>query len=498
MRPDDGPDGSAAINIGQWNGSRARDFQNFAAMNKLDPNDPGTGLAFASRELHTTEAPALAALNAATTPEQANAAALSYFRPAGYTPKDPTKANNYATRLAYTNAIASGMVPQGTGSMPPRPIQMAQNGNGLPVSAAQIGALLGDPNTPPDIKAMAQELLAPKIMTNALGGASPIYQNRPNPAPPIFQGGVLQQQGPNSVPAVVSGPVGAPTNTIAPPVVAGQPPIPPAPPPMPPGAPGAATTAPAANAAAAVFGPGGVLGKIAGAQAATQAQNANIAAKQTAATTRYQQAQAEGPQLMAAAYPLRQLQAIVARNGGMLPSGEGSEQLMKGLSIANMLGTLLGHPIASEDSNLPTLELLKKYGMQAAQAQSQALGLHTNLGLESSEITSPNPALSGPANAHLIDNLVRLNQVAQKKAQFEHDLFLQNGQSPDSYDNATQLWQQATNGKNAIPLASAKFGHQYTNAKGEKRVIVPSTDQSGFSIYAPDDPAIADVGPRAE
>ncbi|MEJ0092827.1 MAG: hypothetical protein WDN46_05200 [Methylocella sp.] len=90
---------------------------------------------------------------------------------------------------------------------------------------------------------------------------------------------------------------------------------------------------------------------------------------------------------------------------------------------------------------------------------------------------------------------MRLNQVAQKKAQFEHDLFLKNGQGPDAYDNATAAWQEATTGKNAIPLASAKFGHTY-EYQGQKRVIVPSTDVSGFSVYSPDDPLVADAGPR--
>jgi hypothetical protein len=504
-RPGDGHDGSAAINIGQWNGPRAQAFQQFAAVNKLDPSDPQTGLAFASRELHSTEAPALAALNAATTPEQANAAALSYFRPAGYTAKDPTQSTNYTGRLALTNATAAslaaaaarangaGMPPGGAPGAPgpQAPIRVAQNGgNGLPVSAQAIGSLIGDPNTPPDVRAMAQGLLHPQMMTSATGGVSPIYQNRPNPAPPIFNAGILRDQTPGSVPAVVGGTPGAPTNTIAPPALAGAPL--PAPAAMPAGGTNTPPTTPN------VFGPGSVMGDLARQQQAVAAQGANTAAKQSAASARYQAAQDAGPQLMAASYPLRQLQAIMARNGGMIPSGEGSEQLMHGLSVANMLGTLIGHPIASEDSNLPTLELLKKYGMQAAQAQSQSLGLHTNLGLESAEITSPNPALSGPANAHLVDNLVRLNQVAQKKAQFEHDLFLKNGQGPDAYDNATTAWQEATTGRNAIPLASAKFGHQYTNAQGQKRVIVPSTDASGFSVYSPDDPAVADIGPQGK
>ena len=74
----DGSDGSDSVNIGQWNGSRAIDFRNFYQANKLDPSDPQTGLAFSKYELQNKPeyAGVVQGLNAATTPEEANAAAL--------------------------------------------------------------------------------------------------------------------------------------------------------------------------------------------------------------------------------------------------------------------------------------------------------------------------------------------------------------------------------------------------------------------------------------
>jgi hypothetical protein len=105
----DGRDGSDAVNIGQWNGSRAVDFRNFYQANKLDPKDPATGLAFARYELANKPeyAGIVQALNAARTPQDAQAAAIGYWAPKGYTAGNPQGAADFQRRLNYTKAIST-------------------------------------------------------------------------------------------------------------------------------------------------------------------------------------------------------------------------------------------------------------------------------------------------------------------------------------------------------------------------------------------------------
>jgi hypothetical protein len=125
----DGRDESSAVNIGQWNGSRAVDFRNFYTANKLDASDPQTGLAFAKYELQNKPeyTSVVSALNSATSPEEANAAALGYWSPKGYTKSNPQGAADWDRRLAYTRAIlgslaqAASAPPQGgPGASPPQ------------------------------------------------------------------------------------------------------------------------------------------------------------------------------------------------------------------------------------------------------------------------------------------------------------------------------------------------------------------------------------------
>jgi hypothetical protein len=426
----DGRDGSDSVNIGQWNGACAQAFNKYAADHGLNPNDPKTGMAFQAQELHSTEAPSLAALNAARTPEEANAAALGYYRPAGYSSKDPTHSAGYNDRLDYTKQIAAAlMAPNGmlanassfTGSTPqipaahqeianallnrspqPAPTRMAQNG--MPVSPQAYAAVMADPNISGEVKHMANELVHPQIYETATGQMVPSYQYQPAGAP-IVNKGVRVDQTPNSVPAIIGGNPNAPTNTVVPPQVAGQPSSIAQPGALQPG-----------QSAAQIFSPSGVMGQMRQGQAQTDAQVAATAAKSAAAQQRFQKTQEEGPMLIAASYPLRQIQGLIEKNGGVLPSGSGAESVMGKESLANMIGSALGHPLTSEDSNLTTLELLKKYGVQVAGAQAQSLNVHpTNLGLETAEHTSPGTSLSGPANMHLVDNLVRLNDLAQRK-----------------------------------------------------------------------------------
>lgn len=51
VNPRDGRDGSDSINIGQWNGPRAKAFQEFAKAKGLDPRDVNTGMLYARAEI---------------------------------------------------------------------------------------------------------------------------------------------------------------------------------------------------------------------------------------------------------------------------------------------------------------------------------------------------------------------------------------------------------------------------------------------------------------
>jgi hypothetical protein len=503
---------------------------------KGQKGDPGYG----------SEASSGRALMAAQTPQDATNAAVGYERPQGYSAAHPENSLAYGKRLTMAQALMghAGQAPAAapaaiagairTIQSPSGPIQVDARGNALdpatgrptqapaqafaptqspmggsPMQSApqapmaprapmqvaqnspayspqQLGAMAADPNLPEAMRAHAMSLTQPTMATDANGNVSPIYQGQRTGAP-IFQGGRAIQQGTDSVPGVVSGPINAPTTTIAPPVVAGAPPVAggglPSNAPTPPGTPGQPNSA----GGAPWMRPGSVVGDMIAQKQQNDAQGAAVQAAAAANQARYQKTQQEGPALLQASYPLRQIQGILEKNGGQLPSGEGSQNVMGAASLTNMVATLLGHPLTADDSRLTSMELLHKYGTQIAQTQAASLGVHpTNMELQSAGETSPGTSLSGPANLHLVDNLVRLNSLAQKKAQFEHDYYLSHGSGPTAYDNFTQDWQKQISGPNAVPLS--KYGRNVTLKDGSKAMYVPSTDPAGFSLFRADDP----------
>lgn len=129
VNPKDGRDGSDSIGIGQWNSSRAQDLLKFAATNKLDPKSLQTQLEFANWELNNTEKAAGDKLKSAKSLDEANSAAVSYFRPAKAGPQ----------RLNYARA--------------------AFNDTGVGFDKANSDALvktiLDDPSLNPQVKAAA-------------------------------------------------------------------------------------------------------------------------------------------------------------------------------------------------------------------------------------------------------------------------------------------------------------------------------------------------------
>ena len=86
----DGRDGSDSINIGQWNAERAAAFKKFAADNKLDINDPATGMKYAKAEIDGVIPYSISGLSpefkarlmaAKTEAEAADIMTRGYFRP---------------------------------------------------------------------------------------------------------------------------------------------------------------------------------------------------------------------------------------------------------------------------------------------------------------------------------------------------------------------------------------------------------------------------------
>lgn len=346
--------------------------------------------------------------------------------------------------------------------------------NGLPVNAHSIDMFMTNPNVDSETKRLAMGMIEPKIMADATGNSyiSRQFQPPAQGSSPFFAGGAAGPVIAGVAPSYVGGTPGAPTQTIANPGFAGV---------------NRGNNA-GPTATPNLAGPGSVGGDIAAQQGLTAANIEAQKAKSAAAQQRYQQTQTAGPALMTQAYPLRQVQAILDKNGGNIPTGEGAEHVQGAASLINMISTALNHPLTNDESRLTSMELLHKYGTQVAASQAEALGLpHTNAGQEAATSVAPGTGLSQPADAHLVDNLIRLNAVAQKKNQFEHDYYLKNQGRPDAYDNFTQDWQGQISGAKAIPLS--KFGRDVTMKNGKPGVWVPSTDPSGFSLFAKDDPA---------
>jgi Phage tail lysozyme len=205
----DGSDGSDSVNLAQWNGSRAIDFRNFYQANKFDPMDPQTGLAFVNYELKNKPeyAGVVQGLNAATTPEEANAAALGYFAPAGYTKANPQGADSWTKRLNYTRAI-SGAMAQGAGGAPQAaaaavPAQGASQA-GVQPNSPRLG-LDGQPVGPNGAAAPPVRLASAGAMPQP---DTPPVQGAP-PAPIVAAGAQPQPQG-QPAPQPGAAPPGAP------------------------------------------------------------------------------------------------------------------------------------------------------------------------------------------------------------------------------------------------------------------------------------------------
>lgn len=128
LRPTAVGDNGTAYGMAQWRGPRYEALQGFAG--ERDWRDPNVQAQFIAHELDTSEAYAAEALRNAQSVDEAAAAAMHYFRPAGYSRSNPTAGDGYDQTLAYAANIAqqmgveAGYMPQvQEASAPPPPSQ---------------------------------------------------------------------------------------------------------------------------------------------------------------------------------------------------------------------------------------------------------------------------------------------------------------------------------------------------------------------------------------
>lgn len=128
----DGRDGSDSINIGQWNGPRGAAFRQYAADNKLDPNDPMTGLKYAKAEIDGVIPYSVSGLspelkdklkNAKSEKEAADLMTRYYFRPK-YTEGESSfrqgSASAILAKYGEPEDPVAAAVNQATGVAPPQ------------------------------------------------------------------------------------------------------------------------------------------------------------------------------------------------------------------------------------------------------------------------------------------------------------------------------------------------------------------------------------------
>jgi hypothetical protein len=197
--------------------------------------------------------------------------------------------------------------------------------------------------------------------------------------------------------------------------------------------------------------------------------------------TTYQKARSLAETARNSSYPLHQLQAVLESHNGVLPTGKGAADVLDASSMLDMVKTYLGQQPSGEDSTMTGVQLLNKYGTQLAQAAAQMAHVNpTNFGMETAEKTNPSVGLNNAANVHLVDNLARLNDLAQRYAGAQQNWF-EDPSHGRSFSGFQRAWQNALDQQ---PLPLSKFPVKTKPGKdGNAYDYLPSTARSGFSWY---------------
>jgi hypothetical protein len=222
-----------------------------------------------------------------------------------------------------------------------------------------------------------------------------------------------------------------------------------------------------------------------------QAANENAAARDQLEATRknwadqYGQAQTNLNTARGQGYTLQSLQAIIDKNGGKLPTGPGADDLAAVQSIGNLVATLTGHPISSEDGNDTSVQLFNKYGTQVASALASRFNQNpTNFDFSTIMKASPSTELGGPTNVHLIDNLSRLNDLDQEYNQNLQTYYRSHGGDLSGFNDyfRHQIGQDDQDPLNPNARILSKFPvKSITRSDGSTIDKLQSTNGSGYS-----------------
>lgn len=166
-------DGGTGIGIAGWRDpspgqGRKTGLMNFAQQNGADVYDLGTQIKYLDHELRTSEAGVGRRLAQAQTPEQAASAFISFERPAGWSPENPSGGHGYASRVANAHALAGAL-----GGAAPMPLP--ENNGFTLATSAQAAAL---PPVDPATMGLAGMFAAPVAAPDPFGTAvSTAFQN---------------------------------------------------------------------------------------------------------------------------------------------------------------------------------------------------------------------------------------------------------------------------------------------------------------------------------
>lgn len=108
-------DGGIGLGISGWNRERLDALRTYAASQGKPATDFRTQLEFIDRELHGTEGATFQKLSQTKTPEDAAAAMINYFRPAGWTPGNPSAGHGFNNRVALARTVFDGSPPDMSG-----------------------------------------------------------------------------------------------------------------------------------------------------------------------------------------------------------------------------------------------------------------------------------------------------------------------------------------------------------------------------------------------
>jgi hypothetical protein len=182
---------------------------------------------------------------------------------------------------------------------------------------------------------------------------------------------------------------------------------------------------------------------------------------------------------------LNSLQAIIDKNGGNLPTGHGADDITAVRSIGNLVSSYLGHPLSEEEGKDTSTALWGKYSTQIAQTLAHNFNANpTNFDFSTILKASPNTEMSGAPNIHLVDNLIRLNNLDKLYNQNYIDYYNKSNGDMSNFNNYFNhvIGRDDTSPGSPNAFALSKFPvDSKKRPNGEVWDKVQSTSPTGFS-----------------